>query len=397
MKKMVFFSPTKPDVVNGGGLYKSKRLIEYFSGTFDFQGVYLNHSSASSSSGSGNDLIIGLNAKRHKISFKNLLLSYLNSLPLSVYRNSVKADKAKLAVIYDACKSADVIFVDHFFMFQYVPPNFYHKVVFHEHNAEFKIWQRRSLLENNPLKRMALKIESERVKNYEVKAIKKSKITFAAPDDITHLAELASNDDCFYETLHLGQDDLLNTSLNNFSLLGNSLVFLGNMNWDPNLNGIRWFLKTCWKTLRLEYSDVKLDITGEVSSAIRSELEQYDGVTCLGYVEDLDTALSNAKVFICPLQYGSGMKVKNITAMYKGLPIVSTSIGTESITFSNKNNVLVADTPDEFMNAVRSLLNSDSLCVNLGTAARALAKERYSWGAMLDKMYDDIQNTFRGC
>lgn len=388
MKRMVFFSPVKPGAVLGGGLYKTSRLIEYFKEKYDFHGVYLFSNGLSV--GNDEDIIIGRNDSRFEPCLKNLIKSYFFNVPMSVFRNSSKVSDVIAESVSLSCQMADVIFVDHFFMFQHVPVEYHGKVVFHEHNAEFKLWERRAILEKNFLKKLACVIEKHRVFKYEKQVINSSRLTFAAPVDIKFLTESNQLKKPLSQTFHLGDDLMLTREINKFSELGNVLVFLGGLSWEPNIQGVKWFLKSCWLKLRAAFPDLVLLIVGDVMPKIKDELEFYPGVSCMGYVDDLDSVLSKAKVFICPLQFGSGMKVKNITAMYKGLPIVSTSIGTESIDLVNGESVIIADDPQLFVRGVTRLLNDDALCKYLGSNARAVAKRRYCWDVMLDEMYLNI-------
>ncbi|MCG7547218.1 glycosyltransferase family 4 protein [Pseudoalteromonas sp. Of7M-16] len=386
MKKMLFISPREPVNVAGGGLYKTKRLLAYFREKFHVKEFYLTESSSVSQE---NIYQVKINDKKYQPTLANLMGSYIAGVPLSVYRNTPEDFDSKR--FNELASWADIIFVDHFFMYQFVPDSFAGKIIFHEHNAEFNIWERRASIEGNILKSLLLKREAKRVFQYEKKSALASDLVFAAPNDIACLKDAGCDTARFATTYHLGEDSLLNTALNNFHGLENNLVFLGGLDWEPNFNGVLWFLENCWDTLRSETNgEVKLHLIGKISEQQKVQLSEYSGVVCLGFVDDLNDALSQAKVFICPLQFGSGMKVKNITACYKGLPVVTTSIGAESIEFVDGENCLIADQPREFVDAIRSLLDSNELCAEIGANARAMSEKQYSWEEMLNSMYLEI-------
>jgi glycosyltransferase involved in cell wall biosynthesis len=87
-------------------------------------------------------------------------------------------------------------------------------------------------------------------------------------------------------------------------------------------------------------------------------------------------------VFVCPIQDGGGTKVKILDALSMGKAIVSTSIGCEGIAVKHGENILIADTPEDFANAVSTALESKSLREQLGAAGRTLVERKYSWGVV---------------
>jgi glycosyltransferase involved in cell wall biosynthesis len=98
-----------------------------------------------------------------------------------------------------------------------------------------------------------------------------------------------------------------------------------------------------------------------------------------GYVADLEAYLAETAVFIVPLQAGGGMRVKIVDAWSWGLPVVSTSIGAEGLSYINETNLLLADDPDAFAAAVVSLLSKPELAERLGAAGRNTIEAQYDW------------------
>jgi glycosyltransferase involved in cell wall biosynthesis len=98
----------------------------------------------------------------------------------------------------------------------------------------------------------------------------------------------------------------------------------------------------------------------------------------LGFVKDLEKIYSNTGAFIIPLRIGSGIRIKIINAMTRGLPIVSTTVGCEGMDVMNGRHLLIADKAEEFADAVISLLKSKELRISLGKAAHAFCLKKYS-------------------
>jgi glycosyltransferase involved in cell wall biosynthesis len=98
-------------------------------------------------------------------------------------------------------------------------------------------------------------------------------------------------------------------------------------------------------------------------------------------------------VFIVPLRAGSGMRVKILDAWARGIPIVSTSIGCEGIEVQHGENILIADTPQTFAQAVVAVIRDRELAQRLAENGRRLVEERYDWRVVyrnLDEVYEEI-------
>ena len=87
-----------------------------------------------------------------------------------------------------------------------------------------------------------------------------------------------------------------------------------------------------------------------------------------------------------PLRIGSGTRLKILEAMSSGLPVVSTSIGVEGLDVTNMKDVIIADDPQEFADAVALLLNNDSLAQSISVNGRILIEASYDWSIITDEL-----------
>jgi glycosyltransferase involved in cell wall biosynthesis len=99
----------------------------------------------------------------------------------------------------------------------------------------------------------------------------------------------------------------------------------------------------------------------------------------VGYVDDPRPLLSETAVFVVPLLAGGGMRVKIIDGWTWGLPIVSTTVGAEGIALQEGVQILLADEPGAFADAVVRVLREPALRDRLASSGRAWAEERYGW------------------
>lgn len=159
-----------------------------------------------------------------------------------------------------------------------------------------------------------------------------------------------------------------------------SLVFVGQMGWLPNRDGMEHFLATTYPRIH-QRCGAGLTIIGR-SDGLQVPPGLAHAVTCTGFVEDLRPLLQRASVYVVPLRAGSGTRLKILEAMAMGKAIVSTRIGAEGIDLRDGEHAVLADTPAEFADAVCRLLQDAPLRLRLGHAARALVEREYGWEAI---------------
>ncbi len=319
----------------------------------------------------------------------NLLKSYFVSPCLNVFRNYSKNFQSK---INSLAEKADVILVDHYEVFQYVPPNFKGKIVMHTHNAEFMLWQRMSELTKYPIKKLILKLEAIRVKQYEAAIFGKSDLIYSTPSDIDLYEKSGLPINKHAVTYHLGNDTLLKLPDLKFTSTEKALTFIGTLSWEPNIDGICWFIDNCWSKIQQTHSGVKLYILGsKANERILKSANNDPNIVFTGFVQDLDTYLQKTRVYIAPLRFGSGMKVKVLEGLYRGTPTVTTAVGAEGLDLVNNKNSFIADNTNDFVACCLTLLENETLWNTFRDKTRALAAEKYTWESLFSRMEKSLQ------
>jgi glycosyltransferase involved in cell wall biosynthesis len=116
-----------------------------------------------------------------------------------------------------------------------------------------------------------------------------------------------------------------------------------------------------------------------------------DYVMVTGYVRDVEPYLAASTVSICPLRFGAGLKGKIGEAMIHGLPVVTTSIGTQGMNPRLGEDIMVGDTPDEFAHCVVQLLEQPALRQTLSRNGRDLVIRNYSFQAIAARI-DEVMS-----
>jgi glycosyltransferase involved in cell wall biosynthesis len=173
---------------------------------------------------------------------------------------------------------------------------------------------------------------------------------------------------------------------------GRTVLFFGLLSTLPNVDGIRWFVQEIWPLVTRGRPDARLKILGKGAPPEVTALAA-PGVEVTGFVEDLRPHLASAAAVVVPLRLGGGTRLKIVEAMAMARPVVSTRLGAEGIDARPGTELLVADTPESFAEAVLELLRDPAAGARLGAAARRLAEEKYSWegaAAAMDGLFRQV-------
>lgn len=393
-KRILFLTPRLPYPAISGGVVKSNKMVDYLSRNYDLSmgfflkdddGKNVDHYLATLSL--RKCFYIGLYIARSGDSF---LRSIFFNVPMSVYRNKSSIMKKE---IENMAKDCDVIIVDHFLMFQYVPAKFTGRIVLHQHNAEFVLWQRFSDTQRNLIKRALIAFEAFRIKKYESFLMKNSHCVLAAPNDIEVLSPLIDDNKKFVETYHLGDEKLLEEPELEFSGTSKSLLYIGTLTWEANRDGLYWFLEKIWPSLKINTPELIFNIIGKLQDqTLFTRWLSDPNIKWHGFVDDLCPFYNSARVFVSPLRFGSGIKVKVINSLYRGLPVVTTSVGTEGLTVINEQHVCICDTEKKYVKMVEKLLSDKDYWYKVSRQSRALAREKYTWDYVLKNLSKAIEN-----
>ncbi len=167
-----------------------------------------------------------------------------------------------------------------------------------------------------------------------------------------------------------------------------ALVFAGKMDFRPNIDAVTWFSSDILPLIQKHLPSTHFIIVGQKPAPRVQSLARQKGVQVTGWVPDTRPYVSDAAVYVVPLRMGSGTRLKVLEAMAMGKAIVSTSRGVEGIDVTPNRDVMVADSPPEFANAVIALLRNSEQRRALGRKARAVVQARYDWRAIVPAFED---------
>jgi sugar transferase (PEP-CTERM/EpsH1 system associated) len=252
-------------------------------------------------------------------------------------------------------------------------------VLLNSHDIMQIIWGRYLALEKNPLKRLYARLEHEKLRRWEARAhLRVSKVLAVSPHDAALLRGLCPGLDVTVVPNTVDTDSYHPLTSDD----GASILFVGGMDWFPNRDAAEFFASDIFPLIRKAAPNARFVVAGRAPSPqVRAQLE-IPGVAFLGKVPDIRTVLAEAAVCIVPLRIGSGVRWKILEAAAMAKPMVSTTLGAEGLNFVDGGEIVRADDPTSFAEAVVALLDDPARRRTLGRAARARVQSEYGFNVL---------------
>jgi glycosyltransferase involved in cell wall biosynthesis len=172
-----------------------------------------------------------------------------------------------------------------------------------------------------------------------------------------------------------------------------TILFIGYYGYEPNAQAADFLITEIWPIIRDALPGARLLIAGKGAENIPAFGCTGPEVEFLNFVEDLELLYRRTRVVACPIQVGSGTRVKILEAAAFGKPIVATSIAAEGLEFTDGQEILLRDRAEDFAGACLELLNNDRKCRQLGGQARSVVTRRYNRNgvvANVSKLITDV-------
>lgn len=158
-------------------------------------------------------------------------------------------------------------------------------------------------------------------------------------------------------------------------------LFVGNFRWVQNRDALKYLLTSLWPEIRAKYDGATLRIVGRhLPESLRTLLTKH--TLLLEKVEDIQSEFHDADIMLAPIYVGGGTKFKILEAMASGIPIVTTPLGVQGLAVEHGNHLFVANTTEEYLQAIETVLDSQKDTVQMVTKARTVVEQFYSWSTI---------------
>ncbi|MGZ8937602.1 MAG: glycosyltransferase family 4 protein [Limisphaerales bacterium] len=158
-----------------------------------------------------------------------------------------------------------------------------------------------------------------------------------------------------------------------------TVIFCGAMDYNPNVDALRWYFGEIHDSLRREIPDLRVLIVGKDPIPEVKAYAQKPGVTVTGGVPDVRPYYKRAWLQIVPLRIGGGTRLKIVESLGIRTPVVSTTIGAQGLDLKHQFDILYADSAQDFVTQTARALKDSTLRDTLGSNGRASAELRLSW------------------
>lgn len=255
------------------------------------------------------------------------------------------------------------------------------QAVLFQHNVETTIWRRHVAMAADPFKRLFFRQQCNRMEAYESSVCRRmSHVVAVSADDsdrmrrmfnISHVSDIPTGVDIGYFRPPEPKPAASASA---------DLVFVGSMDWLPNIDGATWFAEEVLPLIRRRRPDCSLVIVGRKPPRKVTDLARQDPrIHVTGTVDDIRPYLWSSSVAIVPLRIGGGTRLKIFEAMAARIPMVSTTVGAEGLPVSPGDDILLADSPQDFADRCLELLETPGLGPRIVENAWEMISSRFSW------------------
>ena len=245
-----------------------------------------------------------------------------------------------------------------------------------QHNVEAEIFRRHSEHDRGWLRRRYMGLQWKKMQRFEGDAGRRFDTVVAVSD---HDREIFERD---YGWSHVRTIDTA-VDVGHFSPNGrpenaNRVTFVGSMDWLANQDAVIDFVERTWPLVKSLVPNAELQIVGRNPPSSITELSVREDIDVTGTVPDVRPHLNEAGTVIVPLRIGGGTRLKIFEAMAMQKAVVSTAVGAEGLPVTSGQDIVIADSPQEFAKSVAKVLTDETWRLQIAAAARKLVCERYS-------------------
>jgi glycosyltransferase involved in cell wall biosynthesis len=251
--------------------------------------------------------------------------------------------------------------------------------VLFQHNVESEIWRRHAATATHPVKKMMYRMEFQKMLRYEQIEVRKfHHVVAVSENDRTLMTEWV--DPSHVTVIPTGVDLAQYRPDPDAPEPAPLISFVGAMDWEPNVDGVEYFCSQVWPAIQAEVPEARFRIVGRNPDR-RVEKWASGSIEVTGRVPSVVEHLCQSAVVIVPLRIGGGTRLKIYEAMATAKAVVSTTIGAEGLDVHHGRDIMLADDPRSFAQAVIMLLRDRDLRRRYEEAAAETAA-RYDWPAI---------------
>lgn len=287
----------------------------------------------------------------------------------------------------------DIIQLETLYLTPYIPVIRAHsdaKIVMRSHNVEFEIWERITNNSKHLIKKTYLNYLTKKLKRFELSQLNQWDYCLGITKrDLDHyisygmkcpamvcpigldISDYMANSDCYKKPL--------------------AISFIGSLDWMPNLEALSWFLDEIWTGISNQITDLKFHIAGR-NTPLKIKRLQNERIIVHGEVNSSIDFINSYPIMVVPILSGGGMRAKILEGMALGKVIITTSIGLEGIEAKDMDEVLIANTPQEFIDKILWANNNFNELLPIGQRAQVFVAKYFDNYQIANQVINQYNN-----
>jgi sugar transferase (PEP-CTERM/EpsH1 system associated) len=169
------------------------------------------------------------------------------------------------------------------------------------------------------------------------------------------------------------------------------ILFTGNMSYAPNVDAAKFLVNQVLPIINQSMKNVSICISGANPNAEIRKLAS-NSVQITGWVDDIADSYKKAQVFVAPMLLGSGLQNKLLEAMACGVPCITTPLANNALQAKENEEILLANTAEEFANRILFLFNNASIAEDLALKGQNFIRNQYHWNSLNKQLISLIKN-----
>jgi polysaccharide biosynthesis protein PslH len=268
------------------------------------------------------------------------------------------------------------------------------KIILRAHNIEHHIKEMMAQHERNILKRLYLLNLSSRIKRTESSCRNMFDAIVAITEDDRNWFE-GQDGRCPVVVSETGEYPEMQA--NEFHARNNNVGFIGALDWQPNIDGLLWFLDEVWPAIVKDIPAASFRIAGRNAASHTQKLLAGKNVVFLGEIDDARVFISSMAVMIAPLFAGSGMRIKIIEAMNAGIPVVASPVAAQGLPVTDNHDIIIGSDKNGFKRGVTELLTDSEMRHSIGMNGKALIREKFDNDKLTAQLLEFYKTLHDGC
>jgi len=376
-KKLLYLSQCFPLPLDGGGKIKTFNTLKTLSKKFEIFAVFVSERPATKEElekfkklGIKTKVFqTDIMSKDIKENYPKLAWNYLQLRPHFVYQYRYLPSFAWIKEKIQSWQP-EIIHVDHINSAQFLPKKTWlklnckkmPKLILENHNLDHVLFFTRFRETKKLIRKIYLLLEGSLNWLYGEINYKRFDHIFSISDsEVNYLAKKCKS--VSTQKLAYTLKKARNTSNKKYDIL-----FIGYLEWPPNEVAVRWFAEEIMPLINQKVSSAKFHIIGNKNPKL-DDLKKNKNVIFHGYQKNIDQFIGASKIFVLPFKTGAGVRIKSLTALQNGIPIVSTKLGIDGLNLVENQHYLTAETSQEFADQVVKFLQNEALRNKIGKEA----------------------------